>query len=81
MDSASAGLPSLALGCIFLLAPLSGAEVWGDRDSGVLEIMVRDSRMDEYAVGSLRTLFFHHPDWGNSLAKPFPQPQGAPLRP
>lgn len=72
--------PSLAaLGCIFLLATVSGAEVRGHRDRGVLEIMDRGSRRAEHAVRSRRSL--PYPDCSPSLANSSPRAQDDVLRP
>lgn len=40
------GLPSPALGCAFLLAPVGGADIFRNTAPGVLQLMVGGGRMD-----------------------------------
>ena len=71
-QGAAAGIPSQlpsypALSFTLLLAAMSGADVWGYTDRGVLEFMVGGGRMDRYASSGISEASSWSPGhWGDS---------------
>ena len=58
---------SPALSFTLLLAPMTGADLWGYTDRGVLEFMVGGGRMDRYASSEISEASSWSPEhWGDS---------------